>query len=99
MARQTSIRLIGGAGDRRFDAFVRLVAVTVVFVLGMAVVSLPTGNRPSSLTAFLSTLAASTRWEAADAQLGSQLLERDEANRANDDGYLEGLAKALDHDL
>lgn len=99
MARQTSIRLLGGAGDRPFDASVRLVAMTLAFVLGMAVVSLPTGNRPSSLAAFLSTLAASTRWEASDAQLGSQLLGRDEANRANDDGYLEGLAKALDHDF
>jgi hypothetical protein len=98
MARQTSIRLLGGAGDRPFDAFVRLVAVTLVFVLGMAVVSLPTGNGPSSLTAFLSTLAASTRWEGSVAQLGSQLLERDQASRANDDGYLEGLAKALDDD-
>jgi hypothetical protein len=99
MARQTSIRLLGGAGDRPFDALVRLFAVTLVFVLGMAVVSLPTGNGPSSFTAFLSTLAASTRWQASDAQLGSQLLERDQANRANDDGYLEGLAKALDRDF
>jgi FlaG/FlaF family flagellin (archaellin) len=97
MARQSSIRLLGGAGQRSFVARVRLVAVTLVLAAGMAVVGLPTGSKPSSWTTFLSTVAASTRWQPSDAQVGSQLLDRDEANRANDDGYVEGLVKALDH--
>jgi hypothetical protein len=98
MARQSSIRLLGGAGVRSFVGCVRFVAVTLVLVAGLTVVGLPTGTRPSSWTAFLSTVAASTRWQPSDAQVGSQLLDREGANRANDDGYVEGLVKALDHD-
>ncbi|HXW30837.1 MAG TPA: hypothetical protein VEK55_15860 [Xanthobacteraceae bacterium] len=98
MARQSSIRL-SGAGERPFDDVARLVAATLVLVVGMAAVSLPIGSRPSSWTAFWSTVTASARWQASDAQVGSQLFNRDEVSRANDDGYLKGLAKALGHDL
>jgi FlaG/FlaF family flagellin (archaellin) len=99
MARQFSIRLLGGAGERPLVALVRLVAVTLVLVAVMAVVSLPTGSRSSSWTAFLSTVAAATRWQPSDAQVGSQLVDRDAAKRANNDGYVEGLVKVLDQDL
>jgi hypothetical protein len=99
MARSSAIRLLDGAGHRRFGALVRLVAVTLVLIAGMAVVSLPTATRPLSWTAFLSTVAASTRWPPSDAQVGSQLRDRDGVNRANDDGYVEGLVKALDQNL
>jgi hypothetical protein len=99
MARQSSIRLLSGAGDRRFDDLVRLVVATLVVVVGMAVIGLPIGSRPSSWTAFWSTVTASTRWQPSDAQVGSQLLDPAEASRANDDGYLEGFTKALGDDL
>jgi hypothetical protein len=99
MARQSSIRLLAAVGSRPLDDLIRLVAATLVLVAAMAVVSLPTGGKPSSWTALWSTLTASTRLVPADAEVGPRLLDPKEASRANDDGYLEGLTKALDHDL
>ena len=99
MARQSSTRLLAAVANRPFDDLIRLLAATLVLVAAMAIVSLPTDDKPSSWTALWSTLAASMRSLPADAEVGPGLLDPKEASRANDDGYLEGLAKALDHDL
>jgi hypothetical protein len=99
MARQSSIRLLTAVGSRPLDDLIRLVAATLVLVAAMAVVSLPTNGKPSSWTGLWSTLAASMRVLPADAEAGPRLLDPKEVSRANDDSYLEGLAKALDHDL
>jgi len=99
MARQSSTRVPCAVVDRPLDDLIRLGAAMLVLVMGMAVVSLPTGSGPSPWTAFWSTVTASMRWQPSDAQVGSQLVDPDAANRANDDGYLEGLAKAVGNNL
>jgi len=99
MARQSSTRLFAAVGNRPLDDLIRLVAATLVLLAATAIVSLPTGDKLSSWTASWSTLAASMRSLPADAEVGPGLLDPKEVDRANDDGYLEGLAKALDHDL
>jgi len=99
MARQSSIRLLSGVGERPFDDMVRLGAAAVVLVVATTVASLPTGSRSSSWTAFWSTVTASVQSRPSVALVGSPVLDQDEAIRANDDGYVETLAKALNHDL
>jgi hypothetical protein len=93
MARQFSTRLLSGVGERPFDDFVRLAAAAVVLVVATAVVTLPPSGRPSSWTAFWSTVTPSS------AEVGPRLLDQNAVSRANDDGYLEGLAKALKPDF
>jgi hypothetical protein len=99
MARRSSIRLLAAVADRPIDDVVRLVGATLVLVVATAVVSLPTDGKSASWTALWSTLTASMRSLPAAAGVGPQLLDPKEASRANDDGYLEGLSKALGHDL
>jgi len=99
MARQSSTRLLAAVANRPFDDLIRLLGATLVLVAAMAIASLPTGDKPSSWTALWSTLAASMRSLPADAEVEPGLLDPKEVSRANDDGYLDGLAKALDHDL
>jgi hypothetical protein len=97
MAKQFSTRLLKGVGERPLDDFVRLSAAALVLVVAMAVASLPTGGGSSSWAAFWSTVTASMQARPSDAVVGSRVLDQDEVTRANDDGYVEGLAKALDH--
>jgi hypothetical protein len=99
MARQCSTRLLSGAGERPFDDVVRLGAAALVLVVAMAVAGLPTGGKSSSWTALWSTVTASMQSRPADAVVGSGVLDQDQVTQANDDGYVEGLAKALNHDL
>jgi hypothetical protein len=99
MARQSSIQLLAAVGNRRFDDVIRFVAATLVLVAAMAIVSLPMDDKPSSWRASWSTIAASMGSLPVDAEVGARPLDPEEAGRANDDGYLEGLTKALGHDL
>ena len=57
----------------------------------MAVIGLLAGGRPS-----LSTAMESIRLRPSAGVTGTLEVDLDRASRANDDGYLEGLVKALD---
>jgi hypothetical protein len=96
MTQQSSIRLSGGAVDGSSDGLVRLVTPALALILAMVVLGLLAGDKPSSWTDFVSTVTESTRSQPSAVGADSRVFDRDGANRANDDGYLEGLAKALD---
>jgi hypothetical protein len=99
MLRQSPIRLLGAVRERPSDDLLRLAAAALVFVVATAVVSLPAGGRAASWTAFWSTVAASIESQPSNAAVRPRLFGQDNASRANDDGYLQGLAKALNQDL
>jgi hypothetical protein len=99
MARQSSIRLSGMAVDGRFEGLVGVVVAALAFALAMALIALFAGERRSSWTAFWSPVRGSTQWQPLTADVRPRALDDDGASRANDDGYLEGLAKALDRDF
>jgi hypothetical protein len=99
MVRQSSSRLLSGVGERPFDDFVRLAAAALVLVVATAIVTLPSSGRPSSWAAFWSAASASMQSQPSSVEVGPRLLDQNTASRANDDGYLDGLAKALNSDL
>jgi hypothetical protein len=97
MTQQYSIRLSGGAVDSPSAGLFRLVTPALALVLAMVVLGLLAGDRPYSWTDFVSTVTESTRSQPSAVGADSRVFDRDGASRANDDGYLEGLAKALDY--
>jgi hypothetical protein len=99
MARQSPIRLVGAVRERPSDDLLRLAAAALVLVVATAVVSLPAGGGAASWTAFWSTVTASTESPLSNAEVRRPLFGQDNTSRANDDGYLQGLAKALNQDL
>jgi hypothetical protein len=90
-------RLSGGAVDSPSAGLFRLVTPALALVLAMVVLGLLAGDRPYSWTDFVSTVTESTRSQPSAVGADSRVFDRDGASRANDDGYLEGLAKALDY--
>ena len=93
MVPQCSNGLLTSAIRRPLDSLGRpvIAALALAVVIGF----LAGGGRlvPSS-----SSVAESTRWEPSAADIGSQELDRDRTSGTNDDGYLEGLVKAMaDH--
>jgi hypothetical protein len=92
MTQQSSIQLSGGAVDGPSDGLVRLVTPALALMLAMVVLGLLAGDKP-----FVSTVTESTRSQPSVVGVDTRVLDRDGASRANDDGYLEGLEKALDY--
>jgi hypothetical protein len=96
MAQRLSIGLFADAVYRPLHGLARRVsaalAVAIVVVGLLATVATPPLVRLSS------TLMESARLQPSAAAVASQGLIRDRASRANDDDYLEGLIKVLDHD-
>jgi hypothetical protein len=93
MAQQSSIRLFGMAPvDGPRDNLVRFAVKELTLVLAIVVLCLLVGGA-SLRTASLLGVTDSTRSE--PSAVGVGILDRDGASRANDDGYVEGLEKAL----
>jgi hypothetical protein len=64
-------------------------------MLGMMAIGFVAGDKPSTWTNLLTTITEWTVSLPSAAGADSRALDRDGASRANDDGYLEGLQKAL----
>jgi hypothetical protein len=77
------------------DGHVRLFAPALALALAMMAIGFVAGDKPSTWTNLLSTVTEWTGSQPSDAGADSRALDRDGATRANDDGYLEGLQKAL----
>jgi hypothetical protein len=73
----------------------RLVAPALALMLGMMAIGFVAGDKPSTWTNLLSTVTEWTGSQPSAAGADSRAFDRDGASRANDDGYLEGLQKAL----
>jgi hypothetical protein len=78
------------------DGHIRLVAPAIALMLGMMAIGFIAGDKPSTWTNLLSTVTEWTGSQPSAAGADSRVLDRDGASRANDDGYLEGLQKALE---
>jgi hypothetical protein len=94
MAQRSSSRAFTKAVDAPLDGLVRLVPRALALILGMMAIGFVAGDKPSTWTSLLSTV---TEWTGSQpsADADSRVLNRDGASRANDDGYVEGLQKAL----
>ena len=93
MAQQSSIRLFGMAPvDGRRDNIVRFAVKELTLVLVIIVLCMFVGGA-SLRTASLLGVTEGTRSETSVEEAG--ILDRDGASRANDDGYVEGVEKAL----
>lgn len=97
MAQQSSIRLCGASPGHPLDGIVRLVSVALALALAIMLVGLLADSRSGPWTSLLSTVAESPQTAAAGVDYS--VLNGDGVEAANDDGYLEGLAKALGHNL
>jgi hypothetical protein len=93
MAQQSSIRLFGMAPvNGRRDNLVRFAVKELTLVLVIVMLCMFVGSA-SLRTASLLGVTESTRSE--PSAVGAGILDRDRAIRANDDGYVEGVEKAL----
>jgi hypothetical protein len=93
MAQQSSIRLFGMAPvDGRWDNLVRFAVKEITLVLVIVVLCMFVGGA-SLRTASLLGVTEWTRSESA--AVGAGILDRDGTSRANDDGYVEGVKRAL----
>jgi hypothetical protein len=95
MAQHSSIGASPGAVQGALDGFARSVA-TFALVVAMVAIGLLTSGGASSLLLPLSTGMESTWLRPSGAAVAPRALNRGRAQRTNDDGYLEGLTKALD---
>jgi hypothetical protein len=95
MARRSSTHAFTKAVDAPLDGLVRLVPPALALMVGMIAIGFVAGDKPSTWTNLLSTVTEWTGSEPSAAGDDSRILDRDGASRANDDGYLEGLQKAL----
>jgi hypothetical protein len=77
------------------DGHIRLVAPALALVLGMMAIGFVASDKPSTWSNLLSTVTEWTVSQSSAPGADSRALDRDGASRANDDGYLEGLQKAL----
>ena len=93
MVQQCSNGLFASAVCRPLDGIVR--PVTAALALAVVIGLLAGGGR---LAPALSTVAESRRLQLSTAAIGSLELERDRTSGTNDDGYLEGLVKAMNDD-
>ena len=93
MVQQCSNGLLASTVCRPLDDRVRPIAAALA--LAVAIGFLAAGGR---LVPSASSVAESTRLQPSAADIGSQGLDPDRAIGTNDDGYLEGLVKAMaDH--
>jgi len=95
MAQRSSTRTLTRAVDAPSDGHIRLVAPALALMLGMMAIGFVAGDKPSTWTNLLSTVTEWTGSQPSAAGADSRALDRDASSRANDDGYLEGLQKAL----
>jgi len=99
MAQQSSLRplAVGSPPDSLVRlvsaAFIRLATAALVLVVAMLVINPLASGRPVSWTAFSSTVTE--HWQPSGIGADIRLFDGDGASHANDDGYLEGLAKAV----
>ena len=91
MAQRSSTRTLNAPSD----GHIRLVAPALALMLGMMAIGFVAGDKPSTWTNLLTTITEWTVSLPSAAGADSRALDRDGASRANDDGYLEGLQKAL----
>ena len=91
MAQRSSTRTLNAPSD----GHIRLVAPILALILGMMAIGFVAGDKPSTWTNLLSRVTEWTVSQPSAAGADSRALDRDGASRANDDGYLEGLQKAL----
>ena len=92
MAPRSSTRTLNAPSD----GHIRLVSPALALILGMMAIGFLAGDKPSTWTNLMSTVTESTVSQPSAAGADSRAPDRDEASRANDDGYLEGLQKALE---
>ena len=95
MAQRSSTRASTKAVDAPLDGLVRLVPPALALMLGMMAIGFVAGDKPSTRANLLSTVTEWTGSQPSAAGADSRALDRDGATRANDDGYVEGLQKAL----
>jgi hypothetical protein len=91
MAPRSSTRTLNAPSD----GHIRLVAPALALILGMMAIGFLAGDKPSTWTNLMSTFTEWTVSQPSAAGADSRALDRDGASCANDDGYLEGLQKAL----
>ena len=91
MAQRSSTRTLNAPSD----GHIRLIAPALALMLGMMAIGFVAGDKPSTWTNLLSTVTEWTGSQPSAAGTDSRALDRDGATRANDDGYVEGLQKAL----
>jgi hypothetical protein len=95
MAQQSSRRLFGTAPvDSRWDNLVRSAVKELTLVLVIVMLCMFVGGA-SLRTASLLGVTEWTVSQSSAAGADSRVLDRDGVGPANDDGYLEGLQKAL----
>jgi hypothetical protein len=95
MTQQSLTHAFTKAIDAPSGGLVRLVPPALALMLGMMAIGFVAGDKPSTLTNLLSTVTEWTGSQPSAAGADSGVLDRDGVSRANDDGYLEGLQKAL----
>jgi len=101
MSQQFSLRPLGRAVGSPPDSLVRLVSAALVrlataalvLVVAMLVISPLASGRPVPWTSFSSTVTEHLQPSGMGADI--RLFDGDQASHANDDGYLQGLAKAV----
>ena len=101
MAQQSSLQPLGRAVGAPADSLVRLVTAALVrlataalaLVVAMLVINPLASGRPLPWTTLSPPVVAHS--QPASVGAGIRLFDRDDASRANSDGYLEGLAKAV----
>jgi hypothetical protein len=92
MTQQSSFRQFGGSAVYGpWDTLVRFAATELALVLAIVVICLLAGG--ALLTTSLPAAMGSIRAESS--AVGADKPDRDGTSRANDDGYVEGLEKAL----
>ena len=91
MAQRSSTRTLNAPSD----GHIRLIAPALALMLGMMAIGFVAGDKPSTWTNLLSTVTEWTGSQPSAAGADSRAFDRDGASCANDDGYLEGLQKAL----
>ena len=93
MAQLSSIRLFGMAPvDGRWDNLVRFAIKELTLVLVIVVLCMFVGGASLQTASLLGV----TEWTRSEpSAVAADILYRDGASRANDDGYVEGVEKAL----
>ena len=77
------------------DGHIRLAAPALALMLGMMAIGFVARDKPSTWTNLLSTVTEWTGSQPSAAGADSRVFDRDGMSPANDDGYLEGLQRAL----
>ena len=95
MAQQSLTPAFTKAVDAPLGGLVRLVPPALALMVGMMAIGLVAGDKPSTWTNLLSAVTEWTGSQPSVAVADSRVLDRDGVSRANDDGYVEGLQKAL----